>query len=945
MNNTTVGRMMSSLRRKGVAAAITASLSLGAAILAYSRTEPSSHPGRLTHGGFADFARGQFDNGGANLYVNAKGAVEMIHHWDVNHDGYPDLVLANTHDISERGPTVVFSPTQGVAQAWKRQELSAVSGWMSRIADVDKDGHPDLVLANGEDGVTSELSSYVYWGGPQGLSSNRTSLATVGAYDVAIGDLNHDGRLDLIFPAAWRDHHNAAAPLPIRVYLQTADRTFADATNRYGLLGSACQSIALTDLNNDGRLDLVAANARDGYQSDTDSFIYWGTAEGFLSRQPFRLPTHAAQQVLAGDLNGDQAKDIVFLGGGEVRVYWNRKGAFASQDHTVLKAAGLSDQFAKAAVRGDIADLDGDGGNELILALAGGVEIRPGRNLQSVRQSLAITNANWVTAGDADGDGRLDLVVSKRDDGSKYETESAIFWNSPSGFSAARVKLLQTSGAMGSAVGDLDGDARPEVVFSNTKGGHLNGIPSYVYLGNRDARYGIAHRLELPTSGTSTSVIVDLDLDGFSEMVFPVHGGLRIFRGSAQGPRTESFVDLKSANASSHGVQVADFNRDGYLDLLSVGVVRSEDPAAHAKGSTIFFGSGKGFHPSRVQYLASYGESTYLADLNQDGYVDILFHDRRDLVLIYLGGPAGFSADRTIKLPCDVTEESAYMNVGDINKDGWVDLVVSVMGHRIRKPNTLQIFYGGPQGHSPDRSERYLGNYSPILTAMADFNRDGNLDLVTTGYSTATGRVIPARLFWGDGKKFDFDHPLLLPASSSSAITHMDLNRDGWIDLVLACHRNDAGHKVDSLIYWNSRNGFDLANPTRLPGLGPHGMVAFDRGNVLTRQPEEHYVSPPLPLEGRPARLGWTAEVPADAQLKFQLRWAATESALRDATWTGPHGPATYYETPGSVLDSVPSSVRWLQYRATFVALYGGASPQLREVNIDLHANRATGKK
>ena len=57
-------------------------------------------------------------------------------------------------------------------------------------ADVDGDGYLDLVVVNGENGVTSELSSYIYWGGPKGLTGERTEFSTVGAYDVEVVDID-----------------------------------------------------------------------------------------------------------------------------------------------------------------------------------------------------------------------------------------------------------------------------------------------------------------------------------------------------------------------------------------------------------------------------------------------------------------------------------------------------------------------------------------------------------------------------------------------------------------------------------------------------------------------------------------------------------------------------------------------------------------------------------
>ena len=152
------------------------------------------------HRGFEAFSAGSFDNGGDKLYVNARGIIEMIHRFSVTNEGHVDIVFPNTHGYIERGPTWIYRQAQGEGKTWPRQELPNDSGWMSRVVDLDGDGCNDLVVVNGENGVTSELDSYVYWGGPEGLTEERAALPTIGAFDVAVVDVDCDGRLDLVFP-------------------------------------------------------------------------------------------------------------------------------------------------------------------------------------------------------------------------------------------------------------------------------------------------------------------------------------------------------------------------------------------------------------------------------------------------------------------------------------------------------------------------------------------------------------------------------------------------------------------------------------------------------------------------------------------------------------------------------------------------------------------------
>lgn len=890
-----------------------------------------------SHGGFDDFSKGKFENSGNNLYVNAKGEIEIINHFDVNNDGYVDILLANSHDQNERGPTWVYTVDQSSGENWKRQQLSSDSGWMSRVMDVDGDGYNDMVTVNPYNGVSAELLSHVYWGGAEGLEASRTDLPTTGAYDAAALDINRDGRLDLLFPSSWKDAHNPTVPRVIHVYIQGEDRTFRDEGENYGILATGAQGIAVGDLNNDGYSDIVLACFRVGkVDLNTESQIYWGTAEGVNIEKPVSLPTFGSYQVMLEDLNGDTNKDIVFFGSGQVRIYWNESGKFDETNPLIIKPVEYHTNANKSLVRGDIADIDGDGVQDLILATTHGVEIRSGDSLMEVKAAVAVENSHWVTAADLNDDQLPELIISKHFEDNEYKTESPIYWNGPDGFSDDRVSRVPTIGVIGNTAADLDGDGKPEVVFNNVMANHVYSVPTYIYLGNEEANYGVENRLELSTDSTDLALNADLDLDGYPDLVLTVPNGIRIYHGSPQGPSDDNYTDVPTGHYHND-LDIADFNKDGYLDILAVSMVLefNDDPE---NSSIILYGSEDGYSMERTDRPKSFGFNGTIGDIDNDGYLDILFQDKRDLVLVYFGSAEGYSNQRTQEIPCRAASDSIKINLADLNQDGWLDMIVGMIGARLRLKDTFRIYWGSPKGYDPENIQELLGNYSARFTGIADYNKDGNLDLLVTAYSTPTSRVPPAQLFWGNGKTLDLEHPLNFPAYASGDVIQIDLNRDGWIDIVLACHRDDVGHQVDSLIYWNSPIGFHTKEPTRLPGLGPHGMYAYGHGNAYTRKPEEYYVSPPFELDRRKAnQIHWKSEETDLLKLKFQLRWAKTKEKLDDAEWMGPAGNTSSYETSGEAIKQIPSNAKWLQYRATFISPYGCGSPKLKGVEIVLN--------
>lgn len=894
------------------------------------------------HRGFDQFSKGRFDNGGDNLYVNSKGIIEMIHRFDVNNDGHVDLVFPNSHGYIERGPTWIYTQTKAAGKDWPRQQLANDSGWMSRVADVDSDGFLDLIVVNGENGVTSELNSYVYWGGPDGLTGACTELATSGAYDVAAVDLTGNGLLDLILPSAWVDHHNPGEPRPLHVYEQVTPRTFKDVSQQFDLTGIAALSVACEDLNGDGRPELVVANYREQFEYDTDSFIYWQTQNGFDPASPQKLPTHYAQQVMLGDLDNDGNKEIIFAGGNRICIYWNRGGTFKPDDRTFIEAEGNSTMFCAGSIRAEVADVDGDGRNELLIATRHGVEIHTQNDLQKVKELLPLAYCGWVTAADLNGNGRPDLIASKYQDGKTYECDSAVFFNGPKGFSKDHITWLPTAGAVGCTAGDLDGDGNPEIIFNNTMGGPSQfnpDFPLYIYLGNERCEYSPDCRLELPTGGqTNTYAIADLDQDGYADLACVSPEGLRIFHGGPDGLKADRYTILPDRGQFMHYVLAGDFNHNGWLDLLAVAYTYDDKPQTMNNSSIIFHGSPAGYSPERSTVLPTYASgNAQLADITNNGWLDIIVYDCRGYLSAYLGGPDGFSQDRMWKMP--LADGVNAITCIDLNGNGWIDLILTVMGHYTRGRTGFYILHGGPDGYSQDNMEFHPTDASPILISVADLNNNGNLDLLVPAYSTKFTRELPAHIYWGDGKSFDFDNPTVIPCDSSCAFLAIDITGNGYRDLLTICHRNDLGHQVDSLLFWNGPEGISFDRVTRLPGMGPHLTSPRDFGNAHTREPLENYISPAYDARDRkPARLSWKGNVPEKTQLKFQLRWAQTEDKLADAPWAGPTGENDFYEKSGQQITKPHHCGTWLQYKATFVSLNGCRSAKLEEVAVDFES-------
>jgi hypothetical protein len=273
-----------------------------------------------------------------------------------------------------------------------------------------------------------------------------------------------------------------------------------------------------------------------------------------------------------------------------------------------------------------------------------------------------------------------------------------------------------------------------------------------------------------------------------------------------------------------------------------------------------------------------------------------------------------------------------------MNRDGFLDLILTFRGD---KPS--YIYFGNSSGEfSADRR----ASFTPLETqgvTVGDLNQDGWLDVVAPCYKNGGTRATVSRVYFGSPGGLSESNILELPTNSGTGSQIADYNNDGYPDLLLTCHRaegdpdmpgSSSDHVTDSYLYWGGRDGLKADRKLLIPVRGAHYDSGVDLGNIYDRKLQWGYISSPHEYPtGTPARLDWTGQTPFGSSIVFQIRTAATRPELNSAPWTGAKGADTTYRTSGSPI-SAPKEHHWMQYRALLVLPNGAASPALEKVSI-----------
>ncbi len=612
------------------------------------------------------------------------------------------------------------------------------------LGDVDGDGLPDAVVASSSGGG-------MFWYEYPAWTKHTIRASGSWTTDMQVGDVDGDGDLDVVLPGSgglyWYENPRPGGD----------PRSAAWTEHLIGAAGADAHDVEVGDLEPDGDLDVVTRGKGGG-----GTYFWRQTAPNSWAR--ITVTTAGGEGTGLGDLDGDGDLDVAQNG------FWVEQVSPTSWSSHPIAAGWPADVGVL------VADIDGNGSNDVVLAPSEGA----GRF--SWYEAIDPVSGPWIEhpidpavsyfhtfeAADMDFDGDLDLVTAEMHQSANPD-EVSIYFNDGAG-TAWSQQVVAESGSHNVRVADVGGDGDLDIFGANWNDGAPDSAVVTLWE-NLTSPLGLdgwrRHVVETVLPWNAVFVFGrDLDGDGLPDLA--TGGWWYANPGSLGGSWTRQTIGAPLHNV----VAVHDFDNDGDLDLLGTdGQVGGED-FSWARND----GAG-GFTNFDITNPATGGD--FLQGVSVD---QVIAGGQEEVVISWHNGGSGTAS---LSVPDDPTTAAWPLTVlsattnqeavptGDLDGDGDVDVHLGTSWLRQEADGSFTVQSG----------VALSGGGVPDRVVLGDLDRDGDLDVVI-------GVEFGQALVWGendgDGGGWT-EHPIAAEFDYFS-VGVADLDGDGDLDVVGGAH-------------------------------------------------------------------------------------------------------------------------------------------------------------